>query len=253
VEASLGKALKTSNRDTRYRLVLEKKQVTSASELYSDLPAVFIDHMNHVHNLRDEDKPDYWYLRGIFGGLSGRQGFEYDDVFDWTILESRDGRLGSSSSCLAGGHWRETRSRYHPTIILGEHVKRGNNSLNMRINGGTLDVRLPDKDGNPDACTAASLVAFLARFGNNGTILQSTKLQRCLHIKTMQAIDGSRIHPVQHMSGCLGGHQVGLGSMAPLELEWGAGFIEGWLVSAVKSQPFPTRSNVGTGTGSVRS
>jgi hypothetical protein len=59
VEASLGKALKTSNRDTRYRLVLEKKQVTSASELYSDLPAVFIDHMNYVHNLRDEDKPDY--------------------------------------------------------------------------------------------------------------------------------------------------------------------------------------------------
>jgi hypothetical protein len=65
-------------------------------------------------------------------------------------------------------------------------------------------VRLPSKDGNPGACTAVSLVASLARFGNNGTMLQGTKLQRCLHIKTLQATDGSRIHQYRTFLDILG-------------------------------------------------
>jgi hypothetical protein len=56
--------------------------VTSASELCSDLPAVFIDHTNYVAQLARRRKPDYGYRRGMFSGLFRRQGFEYDNVFD---------------------------------------------------------------------------------------------------------------------------------------------------------------------------
>jgi hypothetical protein len=61
---------------------LEKKQVTSVSELCSDLPAVFIDHMNYVHSLRDEESRTMDTVEGMFSGLFRRQGFEYDNVFD---------------------------------------------------------------------------------------------------------------------------------------------------------------------------
>jgi hypothetical protein len=37
--------------------------------------------------LLNEDKPDYGYLRKMFRNLFRRQGFEYDNVFDWTIRE----------------------------------------------------------------------------------------------------------------------------------------------------------------------
>jgi hypothetical protein len=74
-----------AKRHAKYPLVLEKKQATSASELCAGLPAEFADYINYVHNLRDEDRPDYQHLRKIFTKLFRRQGFEYDSVFDWTI------------------------------------------------------------------------------------------------------------------------------------------------------------------------
>ncbi|KAK5202497.1 hypothetical protein LTR41_011751 [Exophiala xenobiotica] len=59
--------------DAKYLLVLEKKQATSASELCVGLPTEFVDYMNYVHDLRDEDQPDYQHLRKMFGRLFRRQ------------------------------------------------------------------------------------------------------------------------------------------------------------------------------------
>ncbi|KAK5550542.1 hypothetical protein LTR46_011460 [Exophiala xenobiotica] len=76
-----------AKRDAKYLLVLEKKQATSASELCDGLPTQFEEYMNYVRNLRYEDQPDYQHLREMFKKLFRRQGFEYDDVFDWTVRE----------------------------------------------------------------------------------------------------------------------------------------------------------------------
>lgn len=73
--------------DAKNLLVLEKKQATSANELCAGLPTEFADYMNYVYNLRYEDRPDYQSLRKKFKGLFHRQGFENDNVFDWTIRE----------------------------------------------------------------------------------------------------------------------------------------------------------------------
>ncbi|KAK5043526.1 hypothetical protein LTR84_011457 [Exophiala bonariae] len=86
-----GQGLK-AKRDTKYLLVLEKKQATSASELCAGLPTEFVDYFTYVHELRDEGRPDYQRLRKMFTKLFRRQGFEYDNVFDWTIREFQ--RLG---------------------------------------------------------------------------------------------------------------------------------------------------------------
>jgi len=79
--------LKTPTSEAKHLRVLEMKQTTSVSELCADLPTEFADYMNYVHNLGCEDRPDYRYLRKMFKDLFCRQGFEYDNVFDWTILE----------------------------------------------------------------------------------------------------------------------------------------------------------------------
>ncbi|OAP54674.1 hypothetical protein AYL99_11122 [Fonsecaea erecta] len=76
-----------AKRDAKYLLVLEKKQTISTHELCAGLPTEFEDYMNYVRNLRDEDQPDYQHLRNMFNKLFHRQGFEYDNVFDWTIRE----------------------------------------------------------------------------------------------------------------------------------------------------------------------
>ncbi|KAK7894624.1 hypothetical protein LTR67_006386 [Exophiala xenobiotica] len=76
-----------AKRDAKELLVLEKKQATSTSELCDGLPTQFEEYMSYVRNLRYEDQPDYRHLREMFKRLFRRQGFEYDDVFDWTLQE----------------------------------------------------------------------------------------------------------------------------------------------------------------------
>ena len=114
-----------ATRDAKYLLVLEKKQATRASELCAGLPTEFVDYFNYVHDLRDEDRPDYQHLRKMFTKLFRRQGFEYDNIFDWTIREfqrlgldeepptsnSVDGRLGVDTTKPwvydQGDSWKE--------------------------------------------------------------------------------------------------------------------------------------------------
>lgn len=57
------------------------------SELCAGLPKPFEKYMRYVHELHDEDVPDYQGLRKLFDKLFREQGFERDNVFDWTIRE----------------------------------------------------------------------------------------------------------------------------------------------------------------------
>ncbi|KIX02323.1 uncharacterized protein Z518_08264 [Rhinocladiella mackenziei CBS 650.93] len=77
--------LRVPDCEARYRRVLEMKQTIRVSDLCADLPIEFADYMNYVRNLRDDDIPDYRNLRKMFSNLFHQQGFEYDNVFDWTI------------------------------------------------------------------------------------------------------------------------------------------------------------------------
>lgn len=78
--------LKAATRQERYRLVFERKQTIKVIELCRGLPAEFTTYMSYVRGLGG-DKPDYRYLRSLFGRLFRRKGFEYDHVFDWTLRE----------------------------------------------------------------------------------------------------------------------------------------------------------------------
>ena len=79
--------LKNPSGEAKYLRVLEMKRTTSVSELCADLPTEFADYMHYVHSLRYEDRPDYRPLWKRFKDLYCRQGFENDNVFDWTVLE----------------------------------------------------------------------------------------------------------------------------------------------------------------------
>lgn len=73
--------------EEKEKLILEKKKTTSSEELCSGLPDEFARYFDHVRSLRFGDKPDYRYLSRMFRNLFKRKRFEYDNVFDWTILK----------------------------------------------------------------------------------------------------------------------------------------------------------------------
>ena len=79
--------IKAPTRKQKDELVQEMKETISTEDLCDGLPKEFAAYFDHVRSLKFGDKPRYSYLRRIFNNLFSREGFEWDYVFDWTILE----------------------------------------------------------------------------------------------------------------------------------------------------------------------
>ncbi|PWZ24877.1 Casein kinase 1-like protein 2 [Zea mays] len=50
-------------------------------------PTKFASYFHYCRSQRFEDAPDYQYLKNLFRDLFIREGFQFDYVFDWTILK----------------------------------------------------------------------------------------------------------------------------------------------------------------------
>ena len=66
---------------------MEEKRKINTEDLCEDLPQEFAVYFDYIHSLNFDEKPKYFYLRKIFSHLFVREGFDYDHVYDWTILE----------------------------------------------------------------------------------------------------------------------------------------------------------------------
>jgi len=65
---------------------MEKKMSTPIEVLCKHFPCEFVTYLNYCRSLRFEDRPDYAYLRRLLKDLFFREAYQYDFVFDWTIL-----------------------------------------------------------------------------------------------------------------------------------------------------------------------
>jgi hypothetical protein len=63
-----------------------KQMSTSTEQLCKGYPSEFRSYFEYCRSLRFEDRPDYAYLKRLFKELFYRKGFQYDNMFDWTIL-----------------------------------------------------------------------------------------------------------------------------------------------------------------------
>jgi casein kinase 1 epsilon len=87
--------LKAGTKKQKYDRISEKKMVTPIEVLCKSYPPEFISYFHYCRSLRFDDKPDYSYLKRLFRDLFIREGYQFDYVFDWTILKYP--QVGSSS------------------------------------------------------------------------------------------------------------------------------------------------------------
>ncbi|KFK42783.1 hypothetical protein AALP_AA1G038700 [Arabis alpina] len=88
--------LRAGTKKQKYDKISEKKRLTPVEVLCKNFPPEFTSYFLYVRSLRFEDKPDYSYLKRLFRELFIREGYQFDYVFDWTIL--RYPQIGSSST-----------------------------------------------------------------------------------------------------------------------------------------------------------
>ncbi|KAK2402057.1 casein kinase protein [Trifolium repens] len=93
--------LKAGNKKQKYDKISEKKMLTPIEVLCKSHPLEFTSYFHYCRSLRFEDKPDYPYLKRLFRDLFIREGYQFDYVFDWTILKYP--QIGSSSRSRPSG------------------------------------------------------------------------------------------------------------------------------------------------------
>eukprot|EP01018_Ginkgo_biloba_P029490 Gb_22427 [translate_table: standard] len=79
--------LKAGTKKQKYDKISEKKMSTPIEVLCKSHPTEFASYFHYCRSLRFDDKPDYAYLKRIFRDLFIRESFQFDYVFDWTILK----------------------------------------------------------------------------------------------------------------------------------------------------------------------
>nr|AAU44476.1 hypothetical protein AT3G23350 [Arabidopsis thaliana] len=79
--------LKAGTKKQKYEKISEKKMLTPVEVLCKSYPSEFTSYFHYCRSLRFEDKPDYSYLKRLFRDLFIREGYQFDYVFDWTILK----------------------------------------------------------------------------------------------------------------------------------------------------------------------
>ncbi|CAI8603118.1 unnamed protein product [Vicia faba] len=93
--------LRAGNKKQKYDKISEKKMLTPIEILCKSHPLEFTSYFHYCRSLRFEDKPDYSYLKRLFRDLFIREGYQFDYVFDWTILKYP--QIGSSSKVRPSG------------------------------------------------------------------------------------------------------------------------------------------------------
>jgi serine/threonine protein kinase len=84
--------LKANTKKQKYERIMDRKMSTSTEHLCKGYATEFRSYFEYCRSLRFEDRPDYAYLKRLFKELFYRKGFQYDNMFDWTVLNLQQER-----------------------------------------------------------------------------------------------------------------------------------------------------------------
>jgi casein kinase 1 len=81
--------LQGKTKKEKYDKIMETKIATPIETLCKGYPEEFAIYLNYCRTLRFEDRPDYNYLRRLFKDLFWKTYTDWDFLFDWVILNSK--------------------------------------------------------------------------------------------------------------------------------------------------------------------
>uniref|UniRef100_A0A2P2M904 non-specific serine/threonine protein kinase n=2 Tax=Rhizophora mucronata TaxID=61149 RepID=A0A2P2M904_RHIMU len=117
--------LKAGTKKQKYDKISEKKVSTPIEVLCKSYPSEFVTYFHYCRMLRFEDKPDYSYLKRLFRDLFIREGYQFDYVFDWTVLKypQISGNSRSRHSGGKPGHAGPSAEKPAERISVGKEIR----------------------------------------------------------------------------------------------------------------------------------
>ncbi|KAJ4818312.1 casein kinase I [Rhynchospora pubera] len=139
--------LKAATKKQKYDKICEKKISTPIEVLCKSSPVEFASYFHYCHSLTFDQRPDYGFLKRLFRDLAARQGYEYDYVFDWTVLRIQNLKKKSQSQSQT-----QSQPQPQPRFSQGSGVTTGavtsrDSDKHHVENGNTQQEELEDHVG----------------------------------------------------------------------------------------------------------
>lgn len=153
--------LKAGTKKQKYEKISEKKVSTSIEALCRGYPTEFASYFHYCRSLRFDDKPDYAYLKRIFRDLFIREGFQFDYVFDWTILKYQQSQISTPAPRTLGAG---PSSGMPPLVPNAEqHLAEGDSSRRRVLPGPLVNsTGLSNKQKSPIRIDSGSREAMVS-------------------------------------------------------------------------------------------
>ncbi|CAA0814317.1 casein kinase I-like 3 [Striga hermonthica] len=113
--------LKAATKKQKYDKICEKKLSTPIEVLCKSHPVEFASYFHYCHSLTFDQRPDYGFLKRLFRELFAREGYEFDYVFDWTILKYQQAQINKTQKRPIAGE-----SSQAAPMVVEKHT--GNNA-----------------------------------------------------------------------------------------------------------------------------
>ncbi|XVF49139.1 hypothetical protein PTKIN_Ptkin03bG0244300 [Pterospermum kingtungense] len=116
---------KAATKKQKYDNICEKKLSTPIEVLCKSHPVEFASYFHYCHSLTFDQRPDYGFLKRLFRDLFTREGYEFNYVFDWTIIKYQKAQKSRSQthfSPVPGG------SSSHPSPLDMDNHQGGFNA-----------------------------------------------------------------------------------------------------------------------------
>ncbi|XP_044471935.1 casein kinase 1-like protein 3 [Mangifera indica] len=141
--------LKAATKKQKYDKICEKKVSTPIEVLCKSHPVEFASYFHYCHSLTFDQRPDYGFLKRLFRDLFTREGFEFDYIFDWTILKyqqtQKTKKLAQSSDLLPASRVTSSRARPVDTDKL-KGVNDASYCAEVMERRGSYKLARPDLD-----------------------------------------------------------------------------------------------------------
>jgi serine/threonine protein kinase len=144
--------LKANTKKQKYERIMDRKMSTSTEQLCKGYPTEFRSYFEYCRSLRFEDRPDYAYLKRLFKELFYRKGFQYDNMFDWTVLnlQQERSRLPERPLAPAGGENDQLDDDVQKVVGSGDDLERSHSG------GAAAAAAAPDNSDQRSASRYAA-------------------------------------------------------------------------------------------------
>lgn len=115
--------LKAATKKQKYDKICEKKLSTPIEVLCKSHPVEFASYFHYCHSLTFEQRPDYGFLKRLFRDLFAREGYEFDYIFDWTIIKYQQAQKNRTQARLSPAPGGSNSHTMH--VDMGNHQVAG--------------------------------------------------------------------------------------------------------------------------------